>query len=95
MTIADSMCRKMLHDKGVVDKKLRQALLDAACEEGKLSCQLENDEVERIFDKYFQYMLQTFKNRNVHTVIASMVERLKADRALSSCDVLEMLRSLN
>ena len=40
-------------------------------------------------------MLQTFKNRNVHTVIASMVERLKADRALSSCDVLDMLRSLN
>ena len=95
MTIADSMCRKMLHDKGVVDKKLRQALLNAACEEGKSSCQLENDEVERIFDKYFQYMLQTFKNRNVHTVITSMVERLKADRALSSCDVLEMLRSLN
>ncbi|MGN1246602.1 MAG: hypothetical protein ACI4UN_08200 [Muribaculaceae bacterium] len=94
MTIADSMCRKMLHDKGVVDKKLRQALLSAALDEGKASCQLESDEVERIFDKYFQYMLQTFKNHNVHSVIASIVDRLKADRSLSGCDVLEMLRSL-
>ena len=94
MTIADTMCRKMLHDKGVVDKKLRKSLLDAACEEGRLSCQLENDEVEHIFDKYYQYMLQTFKNRNVHTVIGSMVKRLQADRSLSSCDVLEMLRKL-
>ena len=95
MTIADSMCRKMLHDNGVVDKKLRQSLLDAACEEGKLSCQLESDEVEHIFDKYFKYMLQTFKNRYVQEVITSMVDTIKERRSLSSCDVLEMLGSLN
>ena len=94
MTIADAMCRKMLHDKGVVDKKLRKTLLDAACEEGRLSCQLESDEVEHIFDKYYQYMLQAFKNRNVHAVIGTMVKRLQADRSLSNCDVLELLRKM-
>lgn len=91
MTIADTMCRKMVLDKGVVDKKLRKSLLDAACEEGKTSCQLEGDEVEHIFDKYFQYMLQTFKNRDVHTAISSMVDKLQAQRSLSGCDVLVML----
>ena len=48
MTIADAMCRKMLHDKGVVDKKLRKTLLDAACEEGRLSCQLERWSISSI-----------------------------------------------
>ena len=94
MTIADSMCRKMVLDNGSVDKKLRKALLDAACEEGKASCQLDSDEVERIFDKSFQYLLQTFKNKNVRSVIAEMAAALKERRSMSNCDVLEMLGAL-
>lgn len=94
LTIADTLCRKMLHDKGVVDKKLRKALLDAACEEGMASCQLENDEVENIFDKSFQYLLQAFKNSQVRNVIEELVAKLKERRSMSSCDIMDVLRAL-
>ena len=94
MTIADAMCRKMLLDKGNVDRKLRKKLLEAACEEGKASCQLDSDEVERIFDKSFSYLLQAFKNNNVRSVIADIVATLRERRSMSGCDMLEMLRTL-
>lgn len=94
MTIADTMCRKMLLDKGNVDRKLRKKLLEAACEEGKASCQLDSDEVERIFDKSFSYLLQAFKNNNVRSVIADIVATLRERRSMSGCDMHEMLRTL-
>lgn len=94
MTIADTMCRKMLRDNGSVDKKMKKALLEAAYEEGKVSCQLDSDEVDKIFDKSFQYFLNVFKNRDVRLAIKDLVTALKERRTMTSCDVMDMLSSL-
>lgn len=94
LTIADTLCRKMLRDHGVVDKKMRKTLLDAACEEGKATCQLDSDEVEALFDKSFQYLLQAFKNSRVRNVIEQLVATLKERRTMSSCDINDVLRVL-
>lgn len=94
LIIADTLCRKMLRDHGVVDRKLRKQLLEAACDEGRVSCQLDSDEVEGIFDKSFQYLYQAFKNGRVSDVIKDIVVRLKEQRTMSNCDILDALKVL-
>jgi hypothetical protein len=89
------MCRKMVLDRGQVDRKMRKALLDAASEEGKELCQLDEDEVEQIFDKSFSYLVRVFSNPNIRNAIKAFAEELKTRRNLTNYEVEDLLHYLN
>jgi hypothetical protein len=95
LVIANTMCRKMVLDRGQVDRKMRKALLDAASEEGKELCQLDEDEVEQIFDKSFSYLVRVFSNPNIRNAIKAFAEELKTRRNLTNYEVEDLLHYLN
>lgn len=95
LVIANTMCRKMVLDRGVVDRKLRSMLLNAICDEGKELCQLEKDEVKPIFDRYFSHLMRVFSNAGICNAITEMVELLKAQRTFTRAEITDMLQALS
>ena len=95
LVIADTVCRKMLLDHGTVDRKMKQTLLDAVADEGKALCQLERDEVEPIFDKYFTHMVRVFSNSEIRNAIKQMAAQLKQYRSFSRSEINDFLHQLS
>ncbi len=94
LTIANVVCRKMLHDHGTVDRKMRNQLLKAATQEGKELCQLEPDEVREIFDRYLEHMVRVFGNSDIGNATRQLVEQIKRQRSLTSAELGDLLRDL-
>lgn len=95
LLIADRMSRKMLLDHGSVDHKMRQQMLSAMVTEGKALCCLEQDEVQRVFDEYFQHMVKVFSNPTVRTATSRLAQLIQERRALTSTEVEELLSELS
>ena len=95
LAIANAMCRKMVLDHGMLDRKRRNELLDAAVEDGHALCQLDRDEVEPLFDKSFSYLTRVFGNRDIQRAIAAFVQQLQQRRSLTRSEVAELLQELN
>jgi len=87
LSIANAMCRKMLLDHGVIGRKMRALLLDVACNEGMLACQLEKEEVEPLFDKYFSHLLNVFSNREIAHAVAQFADIIKQERTITRQDM--------
>jgi len=95
LAIANAMCRKMILDHGVIDRKGRDQLLDAAVADGQSLCQLDRDEVVPIFDKSYSYLMRVFGNRDIQHAIIAFVEQLQQRRTLTRGEVAELLQELN
>lgn len=95
LAIANVLCRKMVLDRGVLDRKRREELLDAAIADGLALCQLDRDEVEPMFDKSYSYLMRVFNNRDIQRVISDFAAQLRERRALTRAEVAELLQELN
>ena len=95
LAIANVLCRKMVLDHGVLDRKRRDELLDAAIADGLALCQLDRDEVEPMFDKSYSYLMRVFGNRDIQRVIYDFAEQLRQRRSLTRAEVAELLQELN
>ena len=95
LAIANAMCRKMVLDHGVLDRKRREELLDAAVADGQSLCQLDRDEVEPLFDKSYSYLMRVFGNREIQGAISAFVKQLQQRRTLTRGEVAELLQELN
>ena len=87
LSIANAMCRKMLLDHGTISRQQRELLLDAACREGMLSCQLEQEEVEPLFNKYFSHLLNVFSNHDIAQAVIQLASLLKQERTIARQDL--------
>ena len=87
LSIANAMCRKMLLDHGTIDRKMRLLLLETACNEGMLACQLEKEEVEPLFDKYFSHLLSVFSNRDIAQAVKNLASILMQERTIARQDL--------
>ena len=87
LSIANAMSRKMLLDHGTIDRKMRDFLLDEACGEGMLTCQLEREEVEPLFDRYFSHLMQVFSNRDIARAVSDFALLLRRERAIAGSDM--------
>ncbi len=94
LVIADAMCRRMFRDRGSMDKALRKSLYEAIAEEGKNSCQLEDDEVEQIFEKSYRYLMKLLSNYQVQDIVQDFAKELKRRRIMTQHEVAEELRLL-
>lgn len=95
MVIANMLCRYLVNRRMYLPDELRQQLHDIVAEEGSESCSLEADEIERLFDKNYNYLTRVFSHRGVQSVAHDFVTTLGARRTLSRMDVLELLAALN
>ncbi|MCM1518766.1 MAG: hypothetical protein NC117_09010 [Pseudoflavonifractor sp.] len=95
MLLGNVMCRSYVYSHRELDNATRMALLDVVEEEGRDVCSLENDEIERLFDKIYGYMHKVFSHHGVQSVAEDFTRTLKRDRYMSRADVLENLRALS
>ena len=95
LAIANALCRKMVLDHGVLDRKRRDELLDAAVADGLALCQLDRDEVVPMFDKSYSYLMRVFGNHDIQRVINEFASELQQRRTLTRAEVAELLQELN
>lgn len=95
LAVANALCRRMVLDNSRVDDKLRNDLLDAACDDGRDYCQLERDEVEPIFDEVFEQLTRLFGDSRVRKAMDTFADALQQRRTMSHIDVADIMQQLN
>ncbi|MDE6395175.1 MAG: hypothetical protein K2K77_07535 [Duncaniella sp.] len=95
MLISNVMCRHMVHASAEVPDELAAELRTIAHDEGAGACALEEDEVDRIFEKCYNYLWRVFSHRGVQAVAHDFASTLISRRSLSRLDVLEQLHALS
>lgn len=92
--LSNILCRSMVLDGEQLAEELVNTAHDIVMEEGRESCSLEDDEVERIFDKNLAYLKSIFNHRGVQSVAHDFAETLREHRSLSRMEILEELKAL-
>ncbi len=95
MLIANMMCRCCVQRHGIINRELKNRMLTLVAEEGRSTCSLEDDEVNEIFEKSFDYFNQLFNHRGVQTIADDFANTLSHHRELSRGEVIEHLRALS
>lgn len=95
MSIANVMCRSMVMGHSTPSADAKRTLRDRIIEEGRSSCQLDDDESMRLFDKNYNYLSRIFTHRGVQQVARDFATVLKERRQLTRGEVIEHLRALN
>lgn len=94
MIMANLLCRNLVKDRRQLPSEMHDFLHDLAREEGHESCSLDDDEIDRIFDKNLSYLNRVFTHRGVQSVAHDFASTLLSRRTLSRLDVLEQLSAL-
>lgn len=95
MLMANVLCRHLVARRADVPEELVGLLRSLACGEGRQSCELDEDEVNRLFDKNYTYLRRVFSHHGVQSVAHDFAATLISRRSLSRHDVLEQLSALN
>lgn len=95
MLIANVMCRSIVMKKKSVTVDIKKAIHKIIEEEGRNSCSLENDEIDNLFEKNYNYLYRIFSHHGVQSIISDFVDTLKSKRTLSRNEVLDELKSLS
>ncbi len=95
LVMANALCRKIVLDHGTVDRKLRNSLFNAIYADGKEGLQLDKDEVESLFDRYFSHLMRVFSNEDICKAMRHLAGELKAHRAFSRVEINDMLQDLS
>lgn len=92
--MANVMCRRYVLDGSRMDPDTKQYLLSLMLTEGEETCNLEEDETRRLFDKNYVYLTRVFSHRGVQGVCHDFASELKRRRHMSRFEILEQLRAL-
>jgi len=95
VTIANVMCRHMVLDRTNVSPQIKKTISQCVFEEGHRWCNLDDDEINRLFEKNYTYLFRVFNHRGVQDVVRDFADVLKRRRRLSRFDVVEQLRALS
>lgn len=95
MLISNMMCRSMVLDHEAVAPEKRKTVHDIVAEEGRETCGLDDDEINRIFDKEYTILFRVFNHQGVHSVVHDFADTLKRRRRMSRLEILEQLRALS
>lgn len=89
------MCRSIVLDNHPVDPAIKEHLRHQAVDEGHDSCSLDDDEINRLFDKNYSYLLRVFNHQGVQGIVNDFARLLKRQRRLTRFEVMEQLRALS
>ena len=69
----------------------KKAIFSTVADEGKRTCQLDDDEIRSMFQETFNYLEQVFRNPSVRTIAHEFARHLKDSRRLSHYEVKQLL----
>lgn len=96
VALSNILCRTLvMGQQRSLANETREALRQLMLEEGKASCELEEDEINSLFNKNYAYLNRVFSHRGVQGVAHDFAETLATMRRMSRAEVIEQLRALN
>lgn len=95
MAIGNILSRRLVSQNTEVSSAERRSLHDLAVEEGAEVCGLEPDEIEKIWDKDFDYLNRVFRHPKVQRITNDIASQIERRRSLSRYELLELLSALN
>ncbi len=94
ISIANVLCRKMIGDRSQLTRNQRDELLALFSEEGRVTCQLDDDEIIGIFNKSYNHLTQVFSHYRVIPLVTKLAQELKNCRTMSRNDIAQQLSIL-
>lgn len=94
MLMSNVLCRNLVMNRQSLPSEIRDTLHSLAVEEGHSSCSLEDDEIDRLFEKNINYLTRVFSHHGVQSVAHDFASTLLSRRTLSRLDVIEQLAAL-
>lgn len=96
MTVANVTCRQIVRQqRSLIDGPIDEAMRNFLADEGAELCQLEPDEVSRIYGQALTHCSRIFRHPGVASIARQLSDTLDRQRTLSATDVLEILAPLN
>lgn len=95
LMVSNLLSRAMVRNGEEVTRETVDQLLAHVTDEGKALCSLDNDEINELYTKTFNYFHRVFFNRQVAAVVNSIVDSLTEKRTLENEEVVAMLRPLS
>lgn len=95
MLVANVLCRYYVHRREEITPEMLRLVHRYVVEEGNETCQLEEDEVNTLFNKQFSYMQRLFRHSGVQSVVNDFVNLLEERRHMSVSEVVEGFRALS
>lgn len=94
MLMSNLLCRHLVGLQASLPAELRDTIHRIAVDEGRDACSLDDDEIDRLFEKNISYLTKVFSHRGVQSVAHDFASQLLSRRSLSRLDVLDQLSSL-
>lgn len=95
MAAGNLLARHIVGRHERVGTPLRQALRRAVETDGRDTCQLEEDEIDALFTRTYDYLERVFSHPGVGRVTDDFAATLRRERRLGHADILMALRELN
>lgn len=91
LIVSNVLSRHILLHRQAVTSTLLSDMLSLVKAEGRDECQLEDDEIERVFSKACSDMRQILATPRVAAVLAHLADTLIERRALSGTDISDLI----
>lgn len=91
MLIANAMCRAYLGHSRPMDGETSRKIKDVCRRQGQDMCELDADEVERIYSNIYLQLDNMFTHTTVANVARSVSRRLAQVRRLTAAEVMDLL----
>lgn len=95
MAAGNVLARNILGRHKAIPASLRHALRSAVGADGHDTCQLDDDEIDAIFDRTFDYLERVFSHPRVGSLTLALADRLSSARRLARPDFLSILSPLS
>lgn len=96
MTVANVSCREMVHrGHAMLPSSSDAALRKALASEGASLCDLEDDEVSRVYGKSLAYCTRIFGHPAVSQLAEELASTIRSSRQMSAADIWTILEPIN
>ena len=94
MVVGNILARSLVRLKTEAPEDVMQEIYTQVQEEGKDTCELEQDEIDRLYQHVMSGAMRIFRNPRVHPAIDELARILSIKRSLSGREVFDELHLL-
>lgn len=94
LAVSNALCRSYAGRGSYLPSESAAELKEFVIEEGRDHCDLDEDEINAVFDKCFSYFDRIFAHPSVRNVATDFAARLRERRRMSAGEALELMHAL-
>ena len=94
MIVGNVLARSLVRLKEEAPQDVLKEIYSQVEEEGRATCSLENDEIEKLYDHALSRAMRIFRNPRVHPAIDEFARIISVKRSLSGREIFDELHML-